>query len=125
MTNVCKYCSKIKPKPTPQEQILFDELKRIGVKNIYQQYCDGNKHVDIFDRDAGVAIEVDGLQHFGSIQALADLKRTYWSFKKEGVITIHLSNELIEKHTKETAKLVAKFLDEVANFDETDEYWND
>lgn len=99
-------------------------MRRLGVKNIYQQYCDGWKHVDIFDKDADIAIEIDGLPHFKSTQALADLKRAFWSFKKDGVITIHLSNELIEEHLPETAKQIAKFLDEAAkDFDEEDDYW--
>lgn len=123
--NYCKFCGGKKPTPTRQEQMLFEELRRLGVVNIFQQYCDGKKHVDIFDKDAGIAIEIDGLQHFGSTQALADLKRAFWSFKKEGVITIHLSNELIEQHLKETARQVAEFLDEAASeFDEEDDYWD-
>ena len=44
------------------------------------------------------------MQHsYNEEQALADLKRTYYSFKK-GYVTLHLPNKLIQEKPFETAK---------------------
>lgn len=120
----CRDCNE-DVKTTPEEDMLYNELRRNDVLHLRRQYCDGHKHIDIFDEEVGVAIEVDGLQHFKSKQALADLKRAFWSFKKDGILTVHLSNELIRAHLKETAKYVADFLDAAYEFNADSPFWSE
>jgi len=44
---------------------------------------DGYKHIDIAIPEAKINIEIDGVHHnYNAQQALSDLKRTYYSFKK-------------------------------------------
>jgi very-short-patch-repair endonuclease len=91
---------------------------------------DGYKTIDIAVVEAKVNIEVDGMQHkYNSRQALADLKRTYYSFKK-GYITLRIPNTLINWNVNETAKYIFDFLNESEerNWEEdelTQEDWND
>ncbi|WP_425269405.1 DUF559 domain-containing protein [Leptospira koniambonensis] len=74
---------------------------------------DGFKHIDIAIPEAKVNIEVDGGHHnFDKKQALADLKRTYYSFKK-GYLTLRIPNSLITKENlDETADYIVDFLHE-------------
>ena len=73
---------------------------------------DGFKTIDIAVTDAKVNIEVDGLHHnYSHNQALSDLKRTYYSFKK-GYLTLRIPNTLIEWSVDETADYITEFLNE-------------
>lgn len=81
--------------------------------NASLEKCDGFKHIDIAIVEVKVNIEVDGKQHQDSRQALADLKRTYYSFKK-GYVTLRIPNVLVRNFATrvETAKFIDDFLRE-------------
>lgn len=73
---------------------------------------DGFKTIDIAVVEARVNIEVDGGHHnYNSKQALSDLKRTYYSFKK-GYLTLRIPNSLVKDCLDETADLITDFLNE-------------
>jgi len=73
---------------------LYFSLKERGVPAEMEKF-DGFKHIDIAIPEAKVNIEVDGGHHnYSNKQALADLKRTYFSFLK-GYLTIRIPNSLV------------------------------
>jgi very-short-patch-repair endonuclease len=75
---------------------------------------DGHKHIDIAITKSKVNLEIDGPQHnLDSKQAFSDLKRTYYSFKKN-FITLRIPNCLVltPQITKETAEFIHEFLQE-------------
>lgn len=96
--------------PTLEAKKLGKKLKEISDWEIIYEGFDGHKSVDISIPDAKVDIEVDGLQHTTTKkQALADLKRTYYSYK-DGYITLHIPNILVKDD--ETIDEVAIFINE-------------
>ena len=100
-------------KSTPQTKELASFLERKGWKVELEKW-DGHKHIDIAITKAKVNIEVDGAKHtFSEKQALSDLKRTYYSFKK-GYVTLRIPNALVKnKRTlEETANYINDFLKE-------------
>lgn len=100
---------------TSEEVIgLYFALKERGVPVELEKF-DGFKTIDIAVVDARVNIEVDGLQHsLDPHQALADLKRTYFSFLK-GYLTLRVPNSLIRWNLEETADFITEFLMERKN----------
>ncbi|MEM4397452.1 MAG: hypothetical protein QW757_02380, partial [Candidatus Woesearchaeota archaeon] len=52
-----------------------------------------------------------GHHNFDYKQALSDLKRTYYSFKK-GYLTIRIPNSLLLNHFEETVNYIVRFLNE-------------
>jgi len=116
-------------KTTPETLKLYFALRMLGVPAELEKF-DGYKTIDIAVVEAKVNIEVDGMQHkYNSRQALADLKRTYYSFKK-GYITLRIPNTLINWNVNETAKYIFNFLNESEerNWEENEliqEDWND
>ncbi|MFV0402917.1 MAG: DUF559 domain-containing protein [Bacteroides graminisolvens] len=91
---------------------LYFHLKGNGVPAQLEKF-DGHKHIDIAIPEAKINIEVDGMHHnYNPKQALADLKRTYYSFRK-GYYTIRIPNSL----TKEIDTIVetAELITEIAN----------
>lgn len=99
-----------KKKSTPEAQKLHEILIKNGF-NAKLELWDGFKHIDIAIPDYKINIEVDGKQHQSRKQALADLKRTYHSFKK-GYVTLRIPNELVREDVFETASYIMKFLKE-------------
>ena len=96
---------------TPETLKLYFALRILGVPAELEKF-DGHKKIDIAVVEAKVNIEVDGLQHrYNPCQALADLKRTYYSFKK-GYVTLRIPNTLINWNVNETAKYIVSFLHE-------------
>lgn len=99
---------------TTQETIkLYFSLKQRGAPAILEHF-DGYKHVDIAIPDARVNKEVDGGHHnYNTMQALADLKRTYFSFLNE-IYTIRIPNSLVYNDyiLEETADFIISFLNE-------------
>jgi len=114
---LCINCQKgsLKEKvsePTPLSNKLYLALKKQGVPAKLEKY-DGYKHIDIAVPEAKVNIEVDGGHHnFDHKQALSDLKRTYYSFKKGGYLTLRIPNSLLENHFDETVNYIVRFLNE-------------
>lgn len=99
--------------PTDKARILGNALIKRGWFIKFQQ-SDGHKHIDIAVLKARTNIEVDGCHHnLNKKQALADLQRTYYSFKK-GFLTLRIPNSLLKdnKTIKETVKFIDKFLKE-------------
>jgi len=89
---------------------LFEVLVKMGFNAQLEKY-DGHKHIDIAIPDKKVNIEVDGMQHvYSEKQALSDLKRTFYSWKK-GYVTLRIPNKLIEESAYETAGYIKKFLE--------------
>lgn len=118
----------VKYESTPETKKLYDELKKIGVdiktKNL--EKWDGHKHIDIAIPKAKLNIEVDGAHHnFKSEQALKDLKRTYYSFKK-GYLTLRIPNSLVrdDEIIRETARYIKKFINENTKQMEEEEGWS-
>lgn len=95
---------------TTEETIaLYFALKERDVPAELEKF-DGYKTIDIAVTEAKVNIEVDGMQHnFSNRQALADLKRTYYSFLK-GYITLRVPNTLIRSDIEETADFITEIL---------------
>lgn len=88
---------------------LYFALKKRGVPAKLEK-CDGFKTIDIAVPDAKVNIEVDGMHHnFNSIQAMSDLRRTLFSFKK-GYSTLRIPNSLARFNLDEAADLITEFL---------------
>lgn len=95
---------------TPEARKLFYALKSEGFPVELEKF-DGYKTIDIAIPSLKVNIEVDGGHHnFNPKQALADLKRTYYSFLK-GYITLRIPNSLIKYHFQETVDCLCDFLD--------------
>ena len=113
--------------PTKEAMKLGHLLKRMGWYVEFEKF-DGYKHIDIAIVDAKVNIEVDGGHHnFSPEQALADLKRTYYSFKK-GFLTLRIPNSLVrdERTLQKTAKFIHKFLNEsIEQLEEDSVYYDD
>lgn len=98
-------------KSTPQARELSELLRQYGWEVELEKW-DGHKHIDIAIVECKANIEVDGQQHgYSREQALADLERTYYSFKK-GYVTLRIPNVLTkDRYTIETtAKFIDKFL---------------
>jgi very-short-patch-repair endonuclease len=99
--------------PTLEVRRLGKKLKQIGNWDVIYEAFDGHKNVDISIPSAKVDIEVDGLHHaMTKTQALSDIKRTYYSYKNDGIITLHIPNILIrdDDTTDEAAKYINNFL---------------
>lgn len=99
---------------TPQAIELYFALKRRGVPAELEKW-DGFKTIDIAVVEARVNIEVDGKHHnYSHLQALSDLKRTFYSFQK-GFLTLRIPNSLVEWSIEETADYITGFLIESKN----------
>jgi hypothetical protein len=102
------YKSKIN-KTTPETIKLYFSLKKRGVPAKLEKF-DGHKTIDIAVIDAKVNIEVDGPHHNSNPkQALADLQRTYYAFKK-GYLTLRIPNSLVRENLDQTADYITEFL---------------
>lgn len=107
-TNLKNKHEKRKKRSSKEAQKLYDILIKNGF-NAKLELWDGFKHIDIAIPDYKINIEVDGKQHQSEKQALADLKRTYHSFKK-GYVTIRIPNKLVQENIFETANYIMQFL---------------
>ena len=93
--------------PTPQEQKLFNALKKRGVECALN-YDDGFKTVDIAINGSKINIEVDGLYHYlRPKQIVVDIKRDRYS-RDNGFSTIHIFNSIIDDHLEEVAEAITK-----------------
>jgi len=96
-----------RPKPTDEARKLAKALTKLGWRVELEKY-DGYKHIDIAVTEANVNIEVDGPKHYNDPkQALADLQRNFYSFKK-GYLTVRIPNCLVRDD--ETLQMTAKYL---------------
>lgn len=94
---------------TEEAIILYFLLRENNVPAELEKY-DGFKTVDIVIEEAKVHIEIDGGHHnYNHRQALADLKRTYHSFRN-GYLTLRIPNSLIKNDPEETAAYITDFL---------------
>lgn len=110
---LCRDCQdwirSLHDETTHESRSLYFELRKRGVPAELEKF-DGHKTIDIAVVDAKVNIEVDGMQHnYSQKQALADLKRTYFAFKK-GYLTLRIPNSLVKNHIEETADLITEIL---------------
>jgi very-short-patch-repair endonuclease len=106
-----EWFKRLDRKTTDQAILLYFLLKQDGVPAELEK-SDGHKKIDIVIEDAKVHIEVDGGHHnYDSKQALADLKRTYYSFK-DGYFTLRIPNSLMcnERVARETANFITDLL---------------
>lgn len=115
---LCRDCQdwflEMREEATPESLVLYFALRLRGVPAELEKF-DGFKTIDIAVVEAKVNIEVDGGQHsFNPKQALSDLRRTYYSFKK-GYLTLRIPNSLVKHHLEETAELITEVLN-LANY---------
>ena len=90
---------------------LYFSLRERGVPAKLEKF-DGYKNIDIAVVEARVNIEVNGAHHLNNAdQAFADLKRTFFSFKK-GFLAVRIPNVLVKHNLNQTADYVTKFLKE-------------
>ena len=110
LCTACQQWLKSKMDETTQETIyLYLSLRTRNVPAILEK-SDGYKTIDISVVDAKVNIEVDGPHHSSNPnQALSDLERTYYSFKK-GYLTLRIPNSLVRKNLDQTADCITEFL---------------
>ena len=95
---------------TKESLKLFESLIKMGF-NAKLEKWDGYKHIDIAIPDKKVNIEIDGLHHsYNKKQALADLKRTFYSWKKR-YVTLRIPNKLINENAYKTAGYIKRFLE--------------
>ena len=88
---------------------LYFALKKRGVPAILEKN-DGFKTIDIAVPEAKVNIEVDGGHHnFNHRQAMRDLERTLYSYKK-GFSTLRIPNSLARLHLEDAADKITEFL---------------
>ncbi|MCU0431803.1 MAG: endonuclease domain-containing protein [Cytophagaceae bacterium] len=88
---------------------LYFALRRRGVPAVLEKN-DGYKTIDIAVPEAKVNIEVDGGHHnFSHKQAMSDLQRTLYSYKK-GFATLRIPNSLARYHLEEAAEMITEFL---------------
>lgn len=100
--------------PTLEARKLGKKLEQLGNWNVIFEYYDGHKSVDLRLPGPKVDIEVDGLQHsITKQQALSDIKRTYYSYKNDGFITLHIPNILVrdDETIDEAAIFINDFLE--------------
>jgi very-short-patch-repair endonuclease len=94
-------------KTTLEAQALYYALKDRGIPVELEKF-DGFKTIDIAIPLAKINIEVDGIHHnANSDQALADLKRTYYSYL-EGYFTLRIPNSLLRSNLEETTQYIAE-----------------
>ena len=121
------WSNMVKGEATPEAKLLYTALRKEKVPAHLEKW-DGYKHIDIAIPEAMINIEIDGCHHnLDSIQALADLKRTYHSFKK-GYFTLRIPNSLIRNHLDEVVDLVIEILNESneqldAEYEDEDDDW--
>jgi len=113
--SLCRTCQKkldeILKRSTPYAVGLYYQLKNKGIPVELEKF-DGYKHIDIAIPQAKINIEVDGKHHnTDPEQAMTDLKRTYYSFKK-GYYTIRIPNSISYnlKHLEETAHYLSEII---------------
>lgn len=99
---------------TPQAKLLHYALEKLGV-NVEAEHYDGHKHVDLYLPDAGIYIEVDGLQHLTDPkQIIADFKREHYS-DQEKFDTIHITNGVVTHHLDEISRAIVEVVRERKN----------
>jgi hypothetical protein len=99
----------MEPRSTYETISLYFALKERNVPALLEKF-DGHKTIDIAVPHAKVNIEVDGGHHiYDDRQALADLKRTFYSFQK-GYLTLRIPNSLVKHRLQETADYITDFL---------------
>jgi len=93
--------------PTIYALKLAEALKHRGIHSDVEHW-DGHKHIDVYVKDPGINIELDGLQHYTNpTQIIADFHRNYFS-DQEKHYTLRIPNELIETHLDEIADAIKK-----------------
>lgn len=97
--------------PTRYVMELKNALENRGVKTEIER-DDGHKRVDIYIEEAGLNIEVDGIQHLTNPdQILADFKRDHYS-ELEGIYTLHISNYIVNHHLNALADAIKEVSEE-------------
>ena len=92
---------------TKQTRALYEELNKRGVQGKLE-YWDGHKHIDIAILEAGIFIEIDGMQHFMDPKEIErDFKRNHYS-EGDDFNTIHIPNIVIDNYLERVADAVAK-----------------
>lgn len=104
-----KWLNNMLNKSTPFAIRLYFDLKMQGIPAELEKF-DGHKHIDIIVECAKLHIEVDGSHHnTDEKQALADLKRTYYSYKK-GYYTIRIPNTLTVNNLLNTSNYITEII---------------
>jgi very-short-patch-repair endonuclease len=114
--SLCRKCQEKLKKPlseaTTEAKGLYFRLRAMGVQAELEKW-DGHKHIDIAVETAKLYIEIDGVHHNTSPkQAVADLRRTYYSFKDK-YFTLRIPNALI--HDDDALDEAVDLIAEIAN----------
>lgn len=116
---LCKKCQTWfnEDKASTQHSKRFYLALKVRKVNVSIEQFDGHKHIDIAikGKDLPLNIEIDGSQHYTSIeQSYADLLRTFHSFVKD-YYTLRLPNILVAERLEETADVVVEMLNHLRN----------
>lgn len=109
MCQVCtrNYKSKLE-QSEPLERVLYAALVKKGIKGAELQYFDGFKTVDIAILPAKLHIEIDGSHHADANQGLTDARRSYYSLKRDDVLTLRIPNTVVLEDVESAATLINK-----------------
>jgi len=92
---------------TPQAIELKNALEARGVE-VYEEFHDGFKTIDLRLPEAKIDVEVDGVHHLTDAkQILSDLDRGKYSHR-DGYDTMHIPNKMIHAHLEEIADALAQ-----------------
>lgn len=95
---------------TPQALKIHEALRLKGIPSELEKW-DHYKHIDIAITSSKINIEIDGEQHNkDENQALADLKRTYYSYEK-GYFTLRIPNRVIDENLDEVIVWILKYIE--------------
>ena len=105
---ITKKEEKARARATPRARSIHDALRERGIPSFLELW-DKHKHIDIAIPEYKINIEIDGEQHKKPKQALADLKRTFYSYKA-GYFTLRIPNSLVDKHFEECVDLIVEMV---------------
>ncbi len=78
---------------------------------MYRQYVIGNYIVDFFCRKAGLAIEIDGMQHYTPQGMTHDEKRTIY-IEQYDVLVVRVTNFMVERDLENVCQYIDNMVQE-------------
>jgi very-short-patch-repair endonuclease len=109
---ILKLASELRHNMTPQERILWDQLRRrnlLGFK-FRRQHPFNVLILDFFCYDARLSVEVDGTVHNDSYQRERDIERTS-VLKKFGITELRFSNWEVEYQIDKVLDKIKQYLE--------------
>ncbi len=102
---------RLRQDPTPQEELLWNSYLKHYEPQMYRQYVIGNYIVDFFCRKAGLAIEIDGMQHYTPQGMVHDEKRTIY-IEQYDVLVIRVTNFMVERDLENVCQYIDNMVQE-------------